>query len=286
MPAPTEPVSGIRSLIKIDNTLVGMQTDATLNLPTENVEIVTKNNFGWSETLPGVTDWSLDLSNLAVDTAGNAFISNDTENRCQLEIDIAGTPTIVPKLESLEFTLSQATEKRSTLDSGLVQGIFLGERSMSLSASAQYIDPEAADGAALAEILRARDAAERVGFTLTVDQYELSGTISIGDLSFSSGAEAAPMMVDISANSTGEVTTGGTDLHTSVSMLLAAFFSQTAVTAGMELDDGAGSTITGSTKYEGSGYATEISFSASAEDAASMDTTIEGDGALSQVVVA
>lgn len=286
MPAPNSAVSGIRSVIVVDNTLVGMQQDATLNLPTETVEIVTKNNFGWTETLPGVRDWSLDLSNLAVDTNGNPFISNDNANRCKLEIDIAGTPTIVPKLESLEFTLSQATEKRSTLDTGLSQSIFLGERSMSISASAEYIDPEATNGAALKEILSARAAAERVGFTLTVDQYTLSGQISIGDLSLQSGAEAAPMMVDISANSTGQVTTGGTDLHTSVSMLLAAFFAQNSVTAGMELNDGSGSAIAGSTTYSGDGYATEIAFSASAEEAASMDTTIEGDGAITQDVVA
>lgn len=279
MPAPSDPLSGIGAIILVDSTKVGAQTDATLNLPNETEEIVTKQDFGWQESLPGVTEWSLESGNLLKDTSGEPFISNDQANRT--EVEIAGTT--IPKLTSVDVTLTQEIERVSTHDDGLSQGLYLGERTMELSVEGLYLDP-AASSSEFQTLLDMRSNANRKSMTTTIDQFTLSGDFALGDLSIDGSAEAAPISFSATFNSAGEITTGGTNLDSSVQMVFDAFFAQTLVTAGLELHDESGA-IVDSTKYSGDGYFNEVSFEAAAESAASMDATVAGDGAITTATV-
>lgn len=279
MAAPTKPLSGVSSIIVVDSTVVGAQTDATLNLPAETVEVATKNSFGWTEALPGVKSWSLETGNLIKDASGNEFISNDSANR--VSVSVGGTN--IPELTSVSASFSQATELVSTHSGGLEQSIYLGERSVSLDLTGLYIDP-AATTSQFQPLLDARDNATTIAVVMTVDQMTITGDFSVGDLSISGAAEASPIEFSASLASDGAVTKGGTDFDSSVAMILAGFFGQTKVTTGFELHDSSGA-IVDSTRYEGSGYFTDVSMDLATESAASMTATVSGDGAISTAIV-
>lgn len=281
MPAPSDPLSGIHAIVTAGGTKVGAQTDANLNLPAETVEIATKNDFGWQDSLPGVRDWSLDTGNLLKDTNSEPFVSNDQADRTS--VAIAGTN--IPKLTSVDVTLTQETEQVSTHSDGLAQSLYLGERSMELSVEGLYIDP-AASSSQIQTFLDMRSNADRKSMTVTIDQFTLSGSFALSDFSPMDGAsaEASPISFSATFSSDGEITTGGTDLDSSVMTAFDAFFNQTKTTSLLELHEG-GSAIVDSTAYEGDGYFTEVSFSAEAESEASMSATIEGDGPITTTTV-
>ena len=284
MAVPTEPLSGISSLIVVDSTLVGAQTDATLNLPSDVVDVATKNDFGWRQTLPGVTSWSLDTGNLVKDTANaKPFLSNDSPNRVSVSIDIGGVQTNIAKMTDVSITATQDVELVSTHDGGLEQSLFLGERDVSVDITALYLDP-AATTSQFQELLDARDNATDLDAVITIDQLTISGSFSLSDLSISGQAQASPIETSFSLSSNGPVTKGGTDFDTSVSMILSGFFGQSLVTSAFELQDNTGA-ISGSTRYEGDGYFTDVSLDLSTESAASMTSTVTGDGAITTAPV-
>lgn len=279
MAAPTTPLSGIQSLIVVGGVVVGAQTDATLNLPSEVVDIATKNDFGWQQSLPGVKSFSLDTGNLIKDTTGKPFISNDQPNRVSVTFDTIQ----LDELTSVEVSLSQDTERVSTMSGGLAQSLFLGQRDVQLSLSGLYVDP-AASTSQLQTLLDARDNADRLSTVITVDQFTMSGEFSLEDFSIQGDAAASPIAVDLALSSSGTVTTGGTPFDASVSMILDAFFNQTLATTAFELQDSTGP-IVGSTRFTGNGYFGSVDLSMNAEDPASMSATLEGDGPIATAAV-
>ena len=290
MAAPTEPQPGIGAIIVVGGTKIGSQTEATLNLPAESTQITTKQNYGWAESLPGTTEWSLDSGNLIKDSGGDPFLSNDQADRTKVEIfadrTTDGTDNAqyhaIPKLTSVDVTLTQETEQVSTHDGGLVQALYLGQRNMQLDIEGLYLDPDAS-ASEIQALLDARKNGERLTLRTTIDQYTLEADFALTDFTPMDGsAEASPISFSASFESDGVVTTGGTDLDASVQQIFDAYFNQTLVTAGLELHDGGGK-ITGATKFEGDGYFTEVSFSAETESEASMSGTVMGDGAISTV---
>ena len=282
MAAPSNPLSGINAFVTAGGNKIGAQTDCTLNLPAEVEEIATKNDFGWQESLPSVTEWSLETGNLLKDSANaEPFLSNDQADRTS--VAVGGTN--IPKLTSVDVTLTQEVERVSTHSDGLTQSLYLGERNMELSIEGLYLDP-AASSSQIQTLLDARSGANRLSLVVTIDQFTLSGDFSLGDFTpmDGAGAEASPISFSATFNSAGEITTGGTDLDASVMTAFNSFFSQTKTTSLLELHEN-GSAIDGSTYYEGDGYFTEVSFTAEAESAAEMSATIDGDRAITTATV-
>jgi hypothetical protein len=280
MPAPSTPLSGINSLVVVGGTQIGAQTDATLNLPSESVQVTTKQGFGWQESLPGVTNWSLDTGNLLKDNAGGEpFLANDQEDRTYLSVG----GTNVPKLTSVGATLTQDLERVSTHSDGLAQSLYLGQRNVQIEAEGLYLDPAASESQIQA-LLDARNNADRLDLVFGIDTLQISGSFSLDDFSIEGAAEASPISFSATFSSSGPSTKGGTDLDSSVMAAINAFFDQTLATAGFELHNESGA-IVDSTKYEGEGYFSEVSFTADTESPAELSATLDGDGAISTATV-
>jgi predicted secreted protein len=280
MATPQTALSGINSLVLVNGTLVGAQTDATLNLPADSVQVTTKQGFGWQESLPGVTSWSLDTGNLLKPNGGQPFLSNDQPDRTYLSVG----GTNVPKLTSVGVTLTQEIERVSTHSGGLVQSLYLGQRGVSIDIDGLYLDPAASDSQ-IQTLLDARNNADRLDLAFGIDTLEIAGSFSLDDFSIEGAAEAAPISFSATFSSSGPSTKGGTDLDSSVMAAINAFFDQSAATAAFELQD-AGGAIVGSTRFSGSGYFSDVSFTADTESPAELSATIEGDGAITTAEVA
>jgi len=290
MAVATEPIPGIKLLTLIDGTVVGAQEEATLSIPTELRELVTKNNFGWVSNLSGMQEWSVEHSGLLLDDSGNEFISNSNASFA-LEFDNGSGDGNQPEyhtfqyLDSVDMTLEMGVGETGGLDKALWRYITPGEQSMSVDIEGSYLDPNASPdgvGEEYDEVFARKDSGERIPARFTLAGHTFESSVAVGDVEISATAESEDATISVSFASDGQVTQGGTSFDSAVSMIIDAFFNKTLVTASVAHREG-GSTVTGSTIYSGDGYFTEVSISATQGEEATLDATVEGDGPLNRV---
>lgn len=284
MAAPTEPIPGIRLLTLIGGTVVGAQTDATLSVPSELRELVTKNNYGWVSNLSGQQEWSVDHSGLVLNSSGEEFISNQNAS-LELEFDDGGGTQEwhkIQHLDSIDLSLEAAIAETGGLDSELWRYIRPAQRSMSVDIEGSYLDPAADVGQEYQEIFTRKDNSERINARLTIAQKTFTADVAVGDVEISAQADSEDATISVSFASDGQVTEGGTDFDSSIEMILDAFFNETKASLAMEHHDQQGSAVTGSTTFTGDGYFTTIDISAAHGEEATLDATIDGDGPLNR----
>lgn len=287
MAAPENPIAGVTAVTKIDGTLVGAQTDATLSWPTEVQETVTKNDYGWTSTLAGMEEWSLEQSGLVLNNSGEDFISNNNAS-LEIEADLgSGTEGwhTIQYLDSIDATFEMGMAETGGLDKALARYVRPGERSMSVEIEGSYLDPAADVGEEYNELLFNRKSSSSINTRLTLAQKEFTTQVNVGDVSFDFPAESEDATISMTLQSDGKPTEGGSDFGTGFELFLDAFFNKSSVNAAVELHDDTGSAITGSTTHTGTGYISSLSLSASHGDPAEADVTITGDGPLSNSTI-
>lgn len=286
MAASENPIAGINLLTKIQSTIVGAQTDATLSVPQELRELITKNEFGWVSNLSSKQEWSVSHSGLVLNSSSEAFISNQNA-KLELEVDTTDdstdNPTLVeiPRLDSIDVTLAAEMAETGALDKALWRFIRPAERSVQIDIEGSYLDPASDVGAVYEEIMAAKDAGNNLPFTFTLAGRTFSGDVAFGDMEIAAPGGAEDATISLSMASDDQVTKGGTAFDSSVSMIIDAFFNETEVDCAIEHHDG-GSVVTGSTKYTGSGFFGEIALSVADGEEATIDATVEGNGALTR----
>jgi len=289
MAVATEPIPGIKLLTLIGGTVVGAQEDATLSIPTELRELVTKNNFGWVSNLSGMQEWSVEHSGLLLNDSGEEFISNNDASFA-LEFDNGSGDGNQPEyhtlqyLDSIDVTLEMGVGETGGLDKALWRYITPGERSMSIDIEGSYLDPnDSPDGVGeeYKEIFARKDAGTRLPCRFTIAGHTFESSVAVGDVEITASASSEDATISVSFASSGQVTQDGTSFDSSVSMIIDAFFNETLVTAAIEHRDG-GSAVTGSTTFTGDGYFTSVSLSAAHGEEATLDATVEGDGPLNR----
>jgi len=289
MAVATEPIPGIKLLTLIGGTVVGAQEDATLSLPTELRELVTKNNFGWVSNLSGMQEWSVEHSGLLLNDSGDEFISNSNA-KLELEFDNGSGDGSQPEyhtiqyLDSIDMSLEMGVGETGGLDKALWRYITPGERSMSIDLEGSYLDPnddEGGVGEEYKELFARKDDGTRLPARFTIAGHEFQSSVAVGDIEITGSASSEDATISVSLASSGEVTQGGTSFDSAVSMIIDAFFNETLVTAAIEHQED-GSAVTGSTTFTGDGYFTSVSISAAHGEEATLDATMEGDGPLDQ----
>jgi hypothetical protein len=282
--ASNEPISGIRLLTKIGSTLVGAQTDATLNVPSELREIITKDDFGFVKNLSGRQEWSVSHSGLVLNDSGDVFISNE-QAKLELETGDPATYVEIPSLDSIGMTLNAEMANVGALDKPLWRYIRPAQRSAEFSIEGSYYDPASDNGAVYGAVMDAKDSSTRIPARFTIAGKTFSCSVAPGDLSITAPAASDDVSISVSFASDGQVTQGGTAFDSAISMIIDGFFNETEVACAIEHHNDSG-VVSGSTTYTGNGYFTSISISAQDGQEATMDAEVMGNGPLSRAQAA
>lgn len=278
MAAPEQPISGVDFLQIIDSAVVAKQESTTVNVPQDVVETVTKNDFGWRSSTPGVKEWSMSHSGLIVNDSGDDFLGNNNA-KLEIEADLgAGTEWhTIQYIDSLEAVFEMGVGETGGLDKPLWRYVTPAQRSMDIDVEGSYLDLNADVGEEYDELWTRKVNGQTIKMRLTIAGKTFTASVSPGDFEISAEAEAEDAEISASFGSDGQVTEGGTDFGTGCEMILDAFFGKNSVNAALEYQD-QGSTVSGSTIWTGSGYYTSITLSVANAEHASIDTEITGDG--------
>ncbi len=84
-------IQGVDILVSADGTVIGGQTDATLNLNSKGIDVTHKQSGSWDQGLIGNKNWSVDCDSFLVDsdTAQAALLTaytNGTAVSCSIAI--------------------------------------------------------------------------------------------------------------------------------------------------------------------------------------------------------
>ena len=293
MPAPENAVVGVDLKLQYDNTLVGTQTDGSLSVSPDVRDIIVKNSGGgtptdWKGRLTGNRSWEVSHEGLVLNDADEYKISTGNA-KLELEVDTTDDSTDnpeyleVPRLESIDFQLTQETAETGGLDRELWQYIRPSEREFSIDISGSYVDPASDLGKVYGPVLeRLLGNQQEIPARLTVLGKEFQGDMVVADYSLDSSTGGEDASVDLSLQSDLDLTVSGTAFGTGVENIFTAFMNKNEVDVGMLHYDGSGSTTSGATKLTGSGYFTDVSISMSDGEEITTSTTVQGNGPLNQ----
>lgn len=91
-------IAGVDILLKVNTgtkevpvwTVVAGQRSATLKMTTESINVTSKTNYGWADTIPSVRSWSIEGEGLIeIGDAGFEVLENAFFNRKQVTCQIA-----------------------------------------------------------------------------------------------------------------------------------------------------------------------------------------------------
>lgn len=287
MPAPESPIVGVKLLTLLGNTLIGAQEDATLTASQELIELITKQDDGFIEHLPGEQDWSVSHSGLILDDSGGKFISNGNA-KIELEFD-DGSGSVayhtIKRLNSLELNLQQNLAEAGGLDQPLWVYRRPAERMMEVDIEGSYLDPLSDLGDEYDEIWKAKENSRTVTARITIASKTFDCELAPGDLEISASTGGEDATISVNFASDKSITAGGTSFDSSISMIMDAFFNQTLLSFAMEYQDG-GSAVSGSQTYTGDGYLDEATLTLEDGAEATLDADFAGDGPLSRSAIA
>ena len=287
MAASEQPLVGVKLLTLLDGTVIGAQTSGQLSASQELIELITKQNSGFIEGLPGEQSWSVSHSGLILDSNSEKFVSNGNAT-LELEFD-AGSGSVewhtLQRLESLDLTFSQNLAETGGLDRPLWVYRRPAERQLEVNIEGSYLDPASDIGEEYDEIWAAKENSRSVTARITVKSRTFSCDLAPGDLEISAETGGEDATVSVSFVSDGNISKGGTGFGSSVSMIMDAFFDQSRLTFAMEHREG-GTAVSESTTYTGNGYLDSADLSLEDGSEATLDAEFSGDGELSRSQIA
>jgi len=272
-------ISGINLLLALGGTAVAAQSSATLTASQELVEIITKNEFGFTSNLPGDQSWSVSHDSFLTKDTGDHFLAI---GEASFSIDVGGTMTVVPGIQSVSLGLTQElTETPPGIDEATNWTYRRpSRRSFSVDVDGHYYDPATESNGTYEAILTAKDNGDNLPFELQVGGLTFTGTLAPGDLEIESGADGDNATYSLSFAGDGEITKTGTS-ETSIGKVLDAYFTQALWTVVLrhEVD---GTQVDGSTEWTGDAYLSEATIDIERGDQVSLSADFQGDGALTR----
>jgi len=299
MAAPENVIVGVDLKLQYDTTtdgtdnptLIGTQTGGTLSLSPDQRDILLKNEAGGTATdykgrLSGNKTWEVSHEGLVLNGSDEYHIANGNAS-LKLKVDITDDGTEnpefveVPRLESIDFTLTQEIAETGGLDRELWRYIRPAEREFSIDISGSYVDPASDLGALYDELWAAMVNGTRLPAKLTVYDKTFEGDVAIGDFSLEGATGGEDASIDLSLASDGALTIGGTAFGSGVEGIFKAFDNQHSVGVAM-LHYSGGSPNSGATKFTGSGYFSEVSLSITDGEEITTSTSLQGDGKITK----
>lgn len=287
-------VVGVDLKTQLNSSLIALQTGSTLNVSPELRDIIVKNDAGgtptdWKARLSGKQEWSVEHEGLITDSNNDFDLANANAS-LKLEVDTTddGTdnPSLVeiPLLDSIDFTLIQDLAETGGIDKPLWRFVRPDTREFELDISGTYVEPTHSNGAVYDELLKARDEGRNLPMELNVFGKTFSGEVAIGDTTIEGQTGGEDAQIDISMASNLDLTTSG-QFGGGVDPIFQAFMNKNSVDVGMLHYSGSGPE-SGTKKFTGTGYYSEVSISLADGEEMSVSGTVEGDGALSMGTVA
>lgn len=256
-------------ILELDGGVVAAQTDATLNIPTDLREIITKNQSNFVSHLSGKQEWSISQDVFYTDGSDEVFIPNE---RVALSVDDGSGMAEVARLTDITLNLSQNLAEVSSLDRPLWRYLRPAERLWTIEATGNWVDPK---GNTLESILDAKDAREYVDVELDVDGTLLTGSVAVGNISVSGATGGESTSFDLTLGGNGVLTKAGTMGNTDVEALYDLYFSQTLVPTTLRFEEG-------DIWYVGSSYAGEVNISIVEGEEIVASLSLEGDGPIAR----
>ena len=288
MAASTEVLAAKDLIVKAGATIIGGQDEATLNWNVNSTDLAPKMNNNWRKSLVGLKGWSIDI--------GGLWYEGTPADRTRgfgssLGIrDVGGTSyTNLSGLSSLTFALNLATRQVANQDHAdwLVELPDL--KSSTISVEADYIDPNATNGAALGKVLTAFENGNDLEFKYSFGAQGSSfvGTVMPVPGSITAADGNATIGFDLEAQ--GVVTETLSNADAGLSALLAAFFASppTELTAefGVILDKTQTAYTPEYDLYSGPSYLTSFTLDNPADGPLRTSGTLTGSGALDRAQV-
>jgi predicted secreted protein len=303
------PIVGVDLKLQYDATadgtdnpvLIGTQTDGSLSVSPDIRDIILKNTedgspTDWKDRIAGNREWEVSHEGLLLNNSSEYKISTDNAKLelvdVQVDTDDDGTDETttleIPRLDSIDFTLTQELAETGGLDRELWTYYRPAEREYSLDISGSWLDPNSNLGQVYEPVLeRLLGSQSAVTMKLTVMGEKIfKGDVLIGDYSLDASTGGEDATVELTLPSKGELTnpSGSTAFDSSIDNIFDAWMNKREIDVGMVHYNG-DSERTGSTKLSGSGFFSEVSISLSDGEEATVSSTIQGNGALSKSTV-
>ncbi len=289
-------VVGVDVKTQLNDSLIGTQTGGSLSVSPDLREIIVKNEpsggpTDWKARLSGEQEWSVEHEGLLLDGEDNYDLANGNAS-LKLSVDTSddGTDNAslieVPSLDSIDFSLTQELAETGGLDEPLWRYLRPAEREFSIDISGSYIEPTTTDGEVHGAIVDRVMAAggSSLGFELNVFGVTFTGDVALGDLELDAQTGGEDATLDLSMASDLALSKAGS-FGSGIEPMFAAFMNKSSVDVGMLHYDNNGPE-SGTKKFTGSGYYSEIEIAMADGEEVTTSGTVEGDGALSVGTVA
>lgn len=284
MAAPTDQVPGVNILTKANGTLVGGQTDATLEVTSNLQEVEGKSAGFFNKSIAGFDEWTLSADNAHTGSGGDHVIGKNGNVKVDLTAEGGSTAETLQGLQELDLSLESDFEEVQTFQTASWKEFIVTGQTLDLSLTADYFDPAAANGAAHDLVLAAQENDELLQLSLTFGALTISGDIRPSDWSLSAPGDNSIATFEPSFRHEGAISHSGT-VDGGLDAILDAYFNRNTVSNLLEYQEG-GTAVTGATKYEGDGYVSSIELSGSQGEPLDFNYEIQGDGALTRATQA
>ena len=268
---------GSAFLLKIAGLLVGGGTGLTHTVTADQLDLTQKTGNRWLRRLASLrghtTAFELDFQD-----DGSEFIGR---GGASVEIDPGTGFIVVPGVSELTMSMNMTVEEVSGFDLNQWVYVISNRKDISYSVTANYLDPDTAAGAAIAEVIDSLADDATIGMRATVGSVIVEGDVKVGEWTFDSDADGIqPFSFEAMSQGANTLTTGAAD--PAVAALMNEFFDPDPgpVEFLTENVDGAGDLVPGATSYAGEGLLTSLEFNVPDESQVTISGELTGNGPL------
>lgn len=279
MPTSGEQV-GFNFLLEIDDTIVGGGTSHTITKEVDMIDIVNKESVRWNRRLPSIRTHNTDFD-LHYLEDGAEFIGR---GNALLEVDDGTGYVTVPGVTESTFGMELSVEDSGGQDKPRWRYIIPNRKDITLSFTANYIDPATVEGNAFEIIRTAKANSDTLDVRVTVAGATYEGPIHIGSLSESTDTDSiVPIEVEMMSQGAWTQTTPG-NIDTGQGLLFANFFEPdpSYLSFSTVNVDGTGDPVDGATVDSGEALLTSLEVTMPDEEDVTISGSLTGHGPLSE----
>jgi len=280
MAAPTNEIVGVNVLAKANGTLIGGQTDLSLEKSVNLQEVEDKAAGFFGKSIPGFKETQVSLDNAYTDDGGEHLLGENDNVQVELTSQDGSTTEVVQGLQEMTCTLESDLVEVQTFQSVDAKEYRVAGQSLDLSLSGQYFDPEATGGAGHDLILSAEEKDELLALSLTFGALTISGDIRPSDWTLDAPAGNETATFDSTFRHEGVITHSGT-VDGGLDAGIDAWFNRNTVSLLVEYQEG-GTAVSGATKYEGSAFVSTLELSGTQGEPLDLNYDLDVTGGLTR----
>lgn len=277
MPTSSEQV-GFNFLLEINDTVVGGGTSHTITKEVNLIDLINKENVRWNRRLPSLRTHSTDFD-LHYLEDGAEFIGR---GNALLEVDDGTGFVTVPGVTESTFSMGLSVEDVGRQDKPRWRYIIPNRKDITISFTANYIDPATTEGNAFEIIRTAKANSDTIDVRVTIAGATYEGAMHIGSTSESTDTDSiVPVEVEMMSQGAWAQTTPG-NIDTGQGLLFANFFeADPSYLAFSTVNvDGAGDPINGATFDSGEALLTSLEVTMPDEEDVTISGSLTGHGPL------